>query len=646
MYSVSDYARGLLDKNYRQTLRITYLTDTGLQRQLTDADVVQGSFGIDRYCASGSTIEVGSACSSELSLELDNRDGRFDNAHFEGIELFVEIGVKKWDAYNWEKAQMDYIPCGYFTVDQPPRRLATISLTALDRMVKFDKVVDWSKITLPDTLKSVLQIACTECGVLLADEALTGCLNWNRKWNQKPQDDNITYRALIQWMAQIFGACAYIDWDGKLRLEWYGDAMPGDSVKIGLSDRYSSQLEESVVKLTGVEIDDGETVYRAGNDIYPLRIENNPVMVGWESIAGSALWTKLRNTQYLPYECDVKPMPYLWPLDTVSVQDKNGKWHDSIVTHVHFGVNGKTTIKAVGETSTQAGYASSSPVTAAQATREAAQSKRLEQASMALSEMIVNAMGLYFDKRTLPDGSMQVYAYDVQISTTDLDQNLRNSKLVITVNAGGVAWTNHWDGDSTVWKNGIDSDGNAVLNTIVANKISADSVRAGLLVSEDGSTWINLDDGEFDFRGKLKLDNTGALVISGRLYGENYEDGDPYAAINNSGEYGVFTVQYPTFDDYSDLFTVQTTGDNAVEWRCMSDNGVTVRRFQFLKDGTLRIYCAVSGSACWIDLKGSEITINGNVTVNGSVNDNNVSMTELLNKIENLEARVAELEAK
>lgn len=634
MYSVSDYARGLLDKNYRQTLRITYLTDTGLQRQLTDADVVQGSFGIDRYCASGSTIEVGSACSAELSLELDNRDGRFDNAHFEGIELFVEIGVKKWDAYNWEKAQMAYIPCGYYTVDQPPRRLATISLTALDRMVKFDKVVDWSKITLPDTLKSVLQIACTECGVPLADEALTGCLNWNRKWNQKPQDDNITYRALIQWMAQIFGACAYIDWDGKLRLEWYGDAMPVDSVKIGLSDRYSSQLEESVVKLTGVEIDDGETVYRAGNDTYPLRIENNPAMVGWEAIAGNALWTKLRNTQYLPYECDVKPMPYLWPLDTVSVQDKNGKWHDSIVTHVHFGVNGKTTIKAMGETSTQAGYASSSPVTAAQATREAAQSKRLEQASMALGEMIVNALGLYFDKRTLPDGSMQVYAYDVQTSTTDLDQNLRNSKLVITVNAGGVAWTNHWDGNETVWKNGIDSDGNAVLNTIVANKISADSVRAGELVSEDGSTWINLDNGIFSFHnGDFAMGTDNVIILVGKIQSK---DGSMSATIGQAETGGgpAFTATDKNGNSILQAYLIGSANGKQAIWTAPFANGTTDRKGFYINPSEIGIFADGCGCGIGIDQTQKATRITG-----GEIYLNGTTVSSILSRLKALEAK-------
>lgn len=634
MYAASDYTRGLLDKNYRQVLRITYLTDTGLQKQLTDADVVQGSFDIDRYCTSGSTIEVGSACSAELSLELDNRDGRFDDTRFEGIELFVEIGVKKWDAYNWEKAQVEYIPCGYYTVDQPPRRLATISLTALDRMVKFDKAVDWSKITLPITLKDALLIACQECGVPLAGETLSGCLNYSKTWAQKPDDDGVTYRSIIQWMAQIFGVCAYIDWEGKLRLEWYGDAMPDDNVKIGLSDRYSSQLEESIVALSGVEIDDGETVYRAGEDTYPLRIENNPMVTGWEEQAVKALWTKLRNTQYLPYECDTKPMPYLWPLDTVSVQDKTGTWHDSIVTHVHFGVNGKTTVKAVGETSTQAGYASSSPVTTAQATREAAQSKRLEQVSISLSEMIINALGLYFDRRKLPDGSVQVYAYDVQSSTTDIEQNLRNSNLVITANAGGVAWTNHWDGDSTVWQYGIDRAGNAVLNTIVANKISADSVRTGLLVSEDGSTWVNLDDGTFSFHGgDFAMGTDKVIILVGKIQSK---DGSMSATIGTAETGGgpAFTATDKDGNSILQAYLIGSANGNQAIWTAPFANGTTNRKGFYINSSEIGIFADGCGCGIGIDQAKKETRITG-----GEIYLNGTTVSSILSRIKALESK-------
>lgn len=63
------------------------------------------------------------------------------NTVFEGAEVFVKIGIKKWDAHRWENAVIHWIPCGYFTIDEPPRALSTITISALDRMILFDKTV-------------------------------------------------------------------------------------------------------------------------------------------------------------------------------------------------------------------------------------------------------------------------------------------------------------------------------------------------------------------------------------------------------------------------------------------------------------------------------------------------------------------------
>ena len=94
MYSISTDTLALLNLNTKQTVVITcYGTEETIT--ITEADIIQGSFAIDRYCVSGDKIEIGSAISSELTLTLDNHDGRFDDYVFEGAEMYVQIGVKK-----------------------------------------------------------------------------------------------------------------------------------------------------------------------------------------------------------------------------------------------------------------------------------------------------------------------------------------------------------------------------------------------------------------------------------------------------------------------------------------------------------------------------------------------------------------------
>lgn len=633
MVEVSDYARQLLSKNYRQTLRITYQDKTtGEEKHITEQDVVQGGFSIDRYCTTGSTIEIGSAIAAEMSLELDNRDGRFDDVNFEGVEMFVEIGVEKWDAYNWEKAQMEYIPCGYFTVDKPPRKLSTISLTGLDRMVKLDKPIaaDFFGANGSGGLSAAyyLMRVCLDCGVSLGVDAN---LLTNATYKVYPSfgdDEDVTYRMVVQWIAQITGTCAYIDWEGKLRLEWYGDAMPENhAVKIGLSDRYTSTLQESLITITGIEIDYGaETTIQAGNsDKYQILVEGNGLLSDGVDAVAANIWNKMNDFTYLPYECDTNPLPYLWPLDLVSVEDKNGNWYDSIVTHVHFGINGHTTVKAVGETSTEQSYARSSPVTTSQAVSD----KRKEKISASLNEMIVNSLGLYYDKQVLPNGSYQIYAYDKQTAGATLEDNLRQSTIVYVSNAGGVAWTDNWDGENTIWKYGVDRAGNAVLNTIIANKISADWFEAKKLSSENGSTEINLEDGTFSFGdGKFAMGVDGIVKLIGKIQST---DGKFSATIGDSerGDGKAFTATDESVGDAFQVYVVASANGGQVIWTAPfanGDNGST-RKGVYINRSEIGLFADGSNCGLKLDQEKNETTVYGEkVTIDGTLMVNKVNL--------------------
>lgn len=139
-YPISQEALALFTKPSRQIVDISFY---GLSDKLhiTDKDIVLGGFSVNRYSVSGSKIEIGSVVAAEIELKLNNADGRFNSVLFEGAEMYVRVGTKKWNAHRWENAEYHYVPFGYFTVDEAPRKLEIITLTALDRMVLFDKPV-------------------------------------------------------------------------------------------------------------------------------------------------------------------------------------------------------------------------------------------------------------------------------------------------------------------------------------------------------------------------------------------------------------------------------------------------------------------------------------------------------------------------
>ncbi len=575
MYKASAQIRELLNRNYRQVIRIKAQTkDETID--ITERDVAQGGFSIDRYCVSGNTVEIGTAIASELTLELDNRDGRFDSVNFEGAELYVMIGVKKWDAYNWEKAQIQYIPCGYFTVDKPARRLTAISLTGLDRMVKFDRSVNSSRLSFPTSMRGLLIQICDICGVRVnIDDNLT---NSHISIPQYPEEDGLTYRTLLQWIAEATGTCAYIDWDGELRLQWYEDT----DANITLSDRYSSRLEEAPITITGIQINYGnDQTYLAGSDEYAFLIEGNALLQDDPITAVNTLYEKLDGFSYLPFDCAAKPMPYMYPLDIIHIADKNGTMHKSIITNITYTINGITSIKGKGETATGKSYAGASPLTK----RQSVIIKKIEsemdykinskaQAAISLNEMIVNSLGLYFEQVQQENGSFKAFAYDHKTQGNTIEQNLRDSSIVYTINAGGFAWTDNWDGIDTVWKYGIDKAGNAILNAIYANKIAAECIQAGILASEGGESRINLNDGTFDFgNGKFCMDADGVVKLIGRMQST---DGKFSMAIGDAeiGNGQAFTINKSTIGDIFQAYTVNNAdGETGVVWTAPFLNG-------------------------------------------------------------------------
>lgn len=105
-------------------------------------------------------------------------------------------------------------------------------------------------------------------------------------------------------------------------------------------------------------------------------------------------------------------------------------------------------------------------------------------------KLLNSALGLYFSKETLSDGSEKIYGHN--------NPSLAQSTYIFTMNAEGFAFTtgeNCWNNGNPFWENGITKEGNAILNYLTAKKISADLIETGVLKSKNGVTEIDLDNG-------------------------------------------------------------------------------------------------------------------------------------------------------
>lgn len=482
MYSIANSTLALFYKQYRQIVEITMNRTDGAE-YLTEADIIQGGMTVDRYCISGDKIEIGSAIASELTLKLDNRDGKFDDTNFEGAELFVRIGIKKWDAGQWENAKVEYVPIGYFTVDESPKKASSIALSALDRMVQFDKDFDADDITFPTTVGNLLTYCCTKCGVPLKTIPET-LLNHSYQVKECPQRENLTYRQIIQWIGEITATCGYIDWDGKLRMEWYSDT----DTLIDKSLRYTSDMNEKDVTITGVQVeDDEENIYLAGTDEYALNIEGNALIQHDHNVIARTVFEKVNGFTYRPYTCTTKSLPHIYPMDKIAYIDKKGVSHNSIVTRWTYKLNGRTQLEAKGVTETKENYAKANPLTAREAAILAQMKKANEielnsrqQAVLALNETIVNSLGLFVSTVEEGNGSIVYYYHNAAI--------LEDSSVIYTFREGGFTWTDDWNDGDPVWQHGITKDGNAVLNVLSTYKIQTEHLDAGCVTAEKLST--------------------------------------------------------------------------------------------------------------------------------------------------------------
>lgn len=449
---------------------------------ITEADIIQGGLKIDRYCVTNSKIEVGSAVASELSLKLRNYDGKFNDVSFEGAVLNVKIGIHASNTSELGKfilgksvlgfakglgnfilgtgrlgdysvdTEVYWVPCGLFIVDTPPRKLSTISISALDYMVLFDREVNASAFSFPIHVDALIQKICSICNVTLATDVSVLPNHYFSIGGLPDTNQTLTYRQLLQWCAQLTGTCAFMDGSGRLVLKWYEQT----GVTITASERYSSDMLENDITITGFTCDDGKgNTYLSGTADYTLDLSDCGFLTNAYEGVLKELQTARGGFAYRPYSATIKSAPYLFPLDMIRYKDKDGVVHDTIVTNVTLALNCNTAISGAGETVTSSSYAqSTSGVTSQQAATDRANLVKINQAEQNAKDELYSMMtftpenGLVITRSNW-EGKVQITGQNVQVVRG-------NNKVVI--NDNGIDITDGY-GSVSIYSGGISFHG-------------------------------------------------------------------------------------------------------------------------------------------------------------------------------------------
>ena len=554
MVNVSQDIIKSFNEGNQQTALIE-VTAGGKTFTITDADIIQGGLKIDRYCVTNSKIEVGSAVASELSLKLRNYDGKFNDVSFEGAVLNVKIGIKLASVLDGAtlgkgvlgrmilgSASSDqdvaYVPCGLFIVDTPPRKLSTISISALDYMVLFDRGVNASALSFPIHVDELIQKICSICNVTLATDVSVLPNHYFSIGGLPDTNQKLTYRQLLQWCAQLTGTCAFMDGSGRLVLKWYEQT----GVTITASERYSSDMLENDITITGFTCDDGKgNVYLSGTADYTLALSD----CGFLTNAYEAVLKELQAARggfaYRPYSATIKSAPYLFPLDMIRYKDKDGVVHDTIVTNVTLALNCNTAISGAGETVTSSSYAqSTSGVTSQQAATDRVNLEKITQANTQANQAKQDAAeaaktatnfleytpqnGLIIRHESLPDKKVQITNDGIRVTYGSSMVDIQSNAISITdgagscsISSGSIIFRGIRNNKIFEWPYKKDSYGNPIGEfTAQTTKIDLSSYSAVMLVydTHKEGTWL-ADGGS---AGKL----TVVLPVNGQTYSYAY----------------------------------------------------------------------------------------------------------------------------
>lgn len=498
---------------------------TGSTFTITDAELVSGGLSLNRYSASGSVIQIGCCSAAELTLKINNRTGAYNNKVFQGARIYAKVKVPR----GTTPETYAICPLGYFTVDNAPRMLSTITLTALDSMVKFDKVVDYNLVG--QTVIGAVQICCQRCGVTLNSEIeYQQFPNYGYMLTYIPDDPDLTYRQLMIWLCQIMGVNAYIDYYDELILAFYEYGQT-DDFTLTPADRFSSDLYEDAITLTGLNIKVGDTTVSVGNSGYVLSIDGNQLITETAaSTLASNLWTWLNGFTYHPYSANVLPMPHVYPMDTVSYTDGQGNTFRTIVTEVTFSINNRTMLRATGETKETRGYASLGTLTPGQkaiieSVRTSVENdiSSVEQAMLHMNDIAANTLGFFTTEEPQPDGSTIVYWHDQPTLAGSTTVYKMGADGFFVSQDGGVSYTQ-----------GFDADGDAVVNILSAIEINANWLNINDVINRinnDGTQTIN--------GAQVSIDGNGLSSVVSQLRTDvdtNTQNFENYTTLTQTSE--------------------------------------------------------------------------------------------------------------
>lgn len=543
-----------MDVQYLKYADIT-LTD-GTVLNLTSANLWQNGMEFEDSVSNDSSFDIGSAIINVLNLSINNFDGEYSDYDFEGAEVICYVGlqIENEDTSELLDSAGEQILdstgdtiivhknaviektriCTVTVIEQPEDETVTIDLTCEDKMRKFDRNYSDSKLKYPATRGQIVRDACEVCGVTLQTTSFD---RDDYIVQNRPNDEALTFRQVLQWVAQI--GCQWMRCDeyGRLCIGWYssineeeliindlgvlktqddsnislelssangilsannGTFLENDGIlRLFATDEkgnvseikttYGFTPHHTDVVITGVKVteysessSDNPQTYMVGTEGYVLGISGNKLIrVGDGQTIASMISEKCVGMRFRPFESECPTDVALEAGDSLIIVDRNGKIYTSLLTTTTLKPGSGQKIacnakSAAKNSSTQYSQATQAFVAARNMVKQ--EKTEREKALEEFGKRIDSATGVYTTVEPQENGSKIFYLHD--------KPTLAESQAIWKMTS--EAWGVSTDGGQT-WNGGMTVDGDTIVRILNAVGVNATWINTGAITVKDAN---------------------------------------------------------------------------------------------------------------------------------------------------------------
>lgn len=225
-------------------------------------------------------ITIGSAVASYVQATIENK-----GIALSGKEVSLEIGVEV-------DGEMEYIPMGLYTIQNPKIESNKVTFTAYDRLASRCNGAYYSKLSYPTDAVDILAEISTMTGVAIDISTLQRGIQINQRaiieesdYNEETEEsevittyvnpfDGYTYKETIGFIAGLFGKFAICGRTGMIEFRWYQGISYEIPSNIFYNDLQETEESFSIKRLI---CDNSDQTLSSGSGVTGISMQN-PVM--------------------------------------------------------------------------------------------------------------------------------------------------------------------------------------------------------------------------------------------------------------------------------------------------------------------------------------------------------------------------------